>query len=60
MFRIGSHSVEILGRLQDLSSDEQDRLIEELGTLLAAYGFSIGQAKLNGTPMTSAFSRSSD
>ena len=60
LFRIGSHSVEILGRLQDLSSDEQDRLIEELGTLLAAYGFSIGQAKLNGTPMTSAFSRSSD
>lgn len=58
IFQIGVQSVHLTGRLQGLSKDEQERLIASLTAVLASHGLSLGDARLNGMPVTSEILRS--
>lgn len=50
IFQIGDSHVELVGRLARLGDEEERRLLEALGDLLEAHGFSLRSATLNGRP----------
>lgn len=51
VFRIGAHLVELIARLEGLSEEDEQRLIDALNDILEAHGLSLGPATLNGQPI---------
>ena len=49
LFRIGDAAVDLFGRLEGLSEDEEERLFADLSALLAEHGLGLGSATINGT-----------
>jgi hypothetical protein len=49
--KIAEHTVELIGRLQNLSEEEKQRLFDALDELLATHGLTLGSATLNGAPV---------
>lgn len=58
IFQIGTHVVQLTGRMQGLGKDEQEELVARLTALLERHGLSIGAATLNGRQLTSTILRS--
>jgi hypothetical protein len=48
IFRVGSHEVELIGRLANLDGQEERRLMDELAALLDGHGLTLSGATLNG------------
>lgn len=51
LFKIGAHIVELVARLEGLSEEEEQRLLDALSEALASHGFSLGAATINGRPI---------
>lgn len=58
ILQIGTHVVQLTGRMQGLGKDEQEQLVARLTALLESHGLRIGAAMLNGRPLREAILRS--
>lgn len=57
-FAIEEHSIAVIGRLDELAEDEEERLAGMLAGLLAEHGLGLHQLTINGQPLTLPSSRS--
>ena len=58
IFQVAEHVVELIARVDHLSSEEEQRLLSELESLLKHHGLSLGLATINGHAVRNPFSGS--